>query len=62
MECEKTGYGVITADKQYLKFDAAGNQEIAAALKKSTAKEHLRVDVTGDVDGTTLHVKSLKLL
>lgn len=62
LECEKTGYGVITADKQYLKFDAAGNDQIAAELKKSTAKDHLRVDVTGDVDGNTLRVKSVKLL
>lgn len=62
LECEKTGYGVITADKQYLKFDAAGNDQITAELKKSTAKDHLRVDVTGDVDGNTLRVKSVKLL
>lgn len=62
LECEKTGYGVITADKQYLKFDSAGNAQIAAELKKSTAKDHLRVNVTGDVKGDTLHVKTVKLL
>lgn len=33
-----------------------------ASLKASAKKDHLRVDVTGDVQGDTLKVTSIKLL
>ena len=62
LKCEGSGFGVITGDKQFLKFDAEGNKEVVAALKASDKKDHLRVDVSGDVKGDTLQVKSVKLL
>lgn len=60
--CEKSGYGVITSNHQFLKFDAAGNEEIVKELKSSHAKDHLRVNVTGEVQGDTLKVSSVKLM
>lgn len=60
--CAKSGFGVLTSDNQYLKFDDAGNKEIIKELKASNKKDHLRVDVKGDVEGDTLKVKSVKLL
>jgi hypothetical protein len=62
LQCEKSGYGVITKDKGFLKFDADGNAKITEVLKASDKKDHLRVDVTGDVQGDTLKVTSIKLL
>jgi hypothetical protein len=62
LKCEASGYGIITSDKKFLKFDSAGNKEIVSELKASTKKDHLRVDVTGDVQGDTLKVTSIKLL
>ena len=62
LKCEASGYGNLTSDKKFLKFDSAGNQQIAAALKASTRKDHLRVDVTGDLQGDTLKVTSITLL
>jgi hypothetical protein len=62
LKCEASGFGVVTSDKQFLKLDAQGNKEIVEALKSSEKKDHLRVDVTGDVKGDTLEVKSIKLL
>jgi len=62
LKCQASGYGIITSDKRFLKFDAAGNNEIVEALKASGKKDHLRVDVTGDVQGDTLKVTSIKLL
>jgi len=35
---------------------------LVEALKASGKKDHLRVDVTGDVQGDTLKVTSIKLL
>jgi hypothetical protein len=62
LKCEASGYGVITSDKKFLKLDAAGNKELVAALKASDKKDHLRADVTGEVQGDTLKVTSIKLL
>ena len=43
-------------------LESAGNKKIAAALKASTKKDHLRVNVSGDVQGDTLKVTSITLL
>ncbi len=62
VQCAMSGYGILTADKKFIKFDDAGNAKIQAALKASDRKDHLRVDVSGDVQGDTLKVTSLNLL
>lgn len=62
LKCQASGYGILTKDHKFLKFDSAGNAKIAEALKASDKKDHLRVDVTGDVEGDTLKVSSIKLL
>ena len=62
LKCQASGYGILTKDRKFLKFDAAGNTRIAQALKASDQKDHLRVDVTGEVKGDTLEVASIKLL
>ena len=62
LKCQASGYGIITKDHKFLKFDAAGNTKITEALKASDKKDHLRVDVTGDVKGDMLQVSSIKLL
>jgi hypothetical protein len=62
LKCQASGYGIITKDHKFLKFDAAGNTKITEALQASDKKDHLRVDVTGDVKGDTLEVSSIKLL
>lgn len=62
LKCEASGFGIITSDKKFIKFDAAGNKEITEALKASDKKDHLRVDVSGQVEGDTLKVTSVKLL
>ncbi len=61
LKCEKTGYAIVTSDGTVLKLDEKGNQEAAAALKASKKPDHLRATVTGDRQGETLKVKSLKM-
>jgi hypothetical protein len=60
--CAKSGYGIVTADKKFLKFDADGNAKVLAALKASDKTDHLRVNVSGDVQGDTIKVTSVKLM
>jgi hypothetical protein len=62
LKCAASGFGIVTKEKQFLKFDEAGNIKITEALKASDKKDHLRVDVSGDVQGDTLKVTSIKLL
>ena len=59
IKCAKGGYGVWTADGKYLKFDAAGSEKALALLNASDRKDHLRVDVTGTLDGEALKVESI---
>ena len=58
LKCAASGYGIVTTDQKFLKFDASGNAKIQASGKK----DHLRVDVSGDVENDTLKVKSVKFL
>ena len=60
MSCAATGYGAVI-DGKFSKFDAKGNDLAKEALKNSTAKDHLRVTVNGDVKDGVLQVTSLKL-
>lgn len=62
LKCAASGFGIVTQDRHFLKFDAEGNSKIVEALKASDKKDHLRVDVSGDVQGDTLKVTSIKLL
>jgi len=62
LKCAASGFGIVTKDNQFLRFDAEGNTKIVNALKASEKKDHLRVDVSGDVTGDTLKVTSVKLL
>jgi len=62
LKCAGSGFGIVTKDQQFLKFDAAGNAKITAALKASDKKDHLRVNVDGEQQGDTLKVSSIKLL
>jgi len=59
--CQKTGYGVFTADNKFLALDAAGNAKAAAALKATKKTDNLKVTVEGEVAGDTIKVASLKL-
>jgi hypothetical protein len=61
MQCQGSGYGILTADGKYLEFDKAGNAKALAALKATRKKDHVRVDVTGEQKGDTIQVQSLKI-
>lgn len=60
--CQKSGYGVFTYDNKFLSFDAAGSQKALAALKATKKEDDLKVEVTGEIQGDTIKVASLKLL
>ncbi len=61
LQCSKSGYGLITSDGTYLKFDAAGNEKTVAALKASKKEDHVRATVKGTREGDTIKVDSVSL-
>ena len=61
LKCKDSGFGIITSEKKFLKFDADGNKKIAEQLNSSKKADHLRVNVTGDVNGDMLKVSSIHL-
>jgi hypothetical protein len=61
LQCSKAGYGILASDGRFLRFDSAGNEQALTALKASQTNDHLRVNVTGDPDGETIKVKTLKM-
>lgn len=60
--CQKSGYGVFTYDNKFLKFDPAGSRKALAALRASKKEDDLKVEVSGEIQGDTIKVASLKLI
>ncbi len=59
LSCAKTGFGIVTADGKFVKFDESGNAKAQEALKATTKDQDLKVKVTGTLDGDTIQVESL---
>lgn len=60
-ECVKSGYGVLTADKKVIKFDAAGNEQAKKFIAEMKATKDVKVDVTGAVTGDSMTVSKIVL-
>ena len=59
--CATSGYGIWTADGKYLKLDTESSKRALELLKASDRKDHLRVDVTGELTGDTLKVATIAM-
>ena len=59
ISCAKSGYGLVTAEGKFLKFDEAGNARTLAALKKLTKENDLKAKVTGTAKGDVLKVEAI---
>ncbi|MGH9508720.1 MAG: hypothetical protein ACRD2M_02190 [Terriglobales bacterium] len=62
LQCQSSGFGILTEKNEFLKLDAAGNSRTIELLKSSSKQDKLRVSVSGTRKGTTLEVKEIKLL
>jgi len=60
--CVKSGYGMITADDKFVKFDQGATDKVVAALKKTDKADSLKVKVTGVMSGDTITVTSIKII
>jgi len=58
--CSKSGYGLVTADGKFLKFDEAGNARTLSLLKKLAREKDLKAKISGTVSGDVLKVDSIE--
>lgn len=61
ISCAKGGYGIVTADGKFLKFDEEGNTKTLAALKASEKEKDLKAKVSGTADGDLIKVETVSL-
>ena len=59
--CAKSGFGLVTADGKFVKFDEAGNSKALAALTATEKEKDLKATVTGTMDGDIIKVDSVTL-
>ncbi len=58
--CSKSGYGLVTAEGKFLKFDESGNAKTLASLKKLTKEKDLKARVSGSLNGDVLSVDTIE--
>ena len=58
--CQGSGFGLVSADGRYVRFDEKGNALALAALEKSERKQDLRVTVEGELRGSTIRVATIR--
>ena len=58
----RSAYGLIAVDKKFYKLDDAGRAWALKLLKDTPDKDNLKVVVSGDVEGNTIHVKNMSEL
>jgi len=61
MGCAKSGFGIVTADGKFIKFDEAGNAKALDALKASNKDKDLKATVTGSMEGDVIKVDSISI-
>ena len=61
IQCSRGGYGLVTADGKFLKFDEGGNVRVLALLKKSVKEKDLKAKVTGTAEGDVIKVDAVEL-
>ncbi len=60
LTCSKSGYGLVTPDGKFLKFDEAGNARALTSLKKLSKDKDLKAKVSGTLDGEVLKVQAIE--
>jgi hypothetical protein len=59
--CAKSGFGLVTSDGKFVKFDEAGNAKALAALKATDKEKDLKAKVEGTLDGDIVQVSSISI-
>ena len=61
LNCAKGGFGLVTADGKFLKFNESGNAKTLSLLKAASKDKDLKAKVTGALSGEVINVESVEL-
>jgi hypothetical protein len=59
--CARSGYGVLTVDKRFIRFDQDGNEKVKKFIAGFTKETDIRVMVTGTVNGENMTITKIEL-
>src|SRR5882762_2889703 len=48
LQCQKSGFGIVTSDGSFLKFDETGNKQTISEMDRDKKADHLRATVVGE--------------
>ena len=60
--CASSGYGLLTDDGRFLKFDEDGDRMAAKMLSIESRKDNLRFSVSGTIEGGTIRVIAIQIV
>jgi hypothetical protein len=58
--CKQSGFGLVTKEGKYIKFNEAGNIKALNELERTGKQAELLVKVSGDMKGNVILVESVK--
>lgn len=61
-DCARSGFGLVTKDGNYLKFNESGNAKALKALQADDREANLLVKVSGELKGGVIRVESIRML
>ena len=59
--CDQSGFGILTEDKQFIKFDEGGNAKVRKFLADIAKENDIRVTVSGSIDHDQIKVDKIEL-
>ena len=60
LQCAGSGFGILD-DGTWIPLDQVGDEKAVDALRATTRKDHIRVNVTGEREGPLIHVTALTI-
>lgn len=58
--CKQSGFGLVTQEGKYIKFDEKGNIKALNELERTGKQDELLVKVTGEMRGSMIRVESVE--
>ena len=62
MGCKDSGFGVVTADGKFIKFDKDGDGMALKMLGLTDDEDNIKVQVNGEIKGDTMSVIAIQFL
>ena len=58
--CHASGFGIVTKDGTFHKFDANGSKIARQLLEETKKEKEVEIEVSGSLEGQTIQVREIK--